>query len=82
MAPAWLLTRWFQRRSQVFYRRQRTASARLIVQFVETMTGMRAVQAFRREAHTEREYGRYATAYRDANLDTFSLNGRYQPASS
>ncbi|QAY62645.1 ABC transporter ATP-binding protein [Xylanimonas allomyrinae] len=79
MVPAWLLTRWFQKRSQVFYRRQRTASARLIVKFVETMTGMRAVQAFRREATTEREYGRYAEDYREANLDTFSLNGRYQP---
>ncbi|GAB2469759.1 ABC transporter ATP-binding protein [Xylanimonas ulmi] len=79
MAPAWALTRWFQRRSQVYYRQQRTASARVIVTFVETMTGMRAVQAFRREATTERDYGRLAERYRQANLDTFSLNGRYQP---
>ncbi|ACZ30825.1 ABC transporter related protein [Xylanimonas cellulosilytica DSM 15894] len=79
MVPAWLLTRWFQRRSQVYYRQQRTASARLIVKFVETMTGMRAVQAFRREPSTERDYERYADEYRKANLNTFSLNGRYQP---
>ncbi|QAY71005.1 ABC transporter ATP-binding protein [Xylanimonas protaetiae] len=79
MVPAWLLTRWFQRRSQLFYRQQRTASARLIVKFVETMTGMRAVQAFRREATTEHDYDRFAEEYRQANLDTFSLNGRYQP---
>jgi ATP-binding cassette subfamily B protein len=79
LVPAWLLTRWFQRRSQLYYRQQRTASARLIVKFVETMTGMRAVQAFRRESTTEAEYGRLGEEYRDANLRIFSVNGRYQP---
>jgi ATP-binding cassette subfamily B protein len=77
--PAWLLTRWFQRMSQVFYREQRTASARLIVKFVETMTGMRAVQAFRREPTTEAEYRRLGEDYRDANLQIFGVNGRFQP---
>lgn len=79
LVPAWLLTRWFQHSSQVFYREQRTASARLIVKFVETMTGMRAVQAFRREATTEAEYDRLGEEYRDANLQIFGVNGRYQP---
>ncbi len=79
LVPAWLLTRWFQHRSQLYYREQRTASARLIVKFVETMTGMRAVQAFRREATTEAEYNRLGEEYRDANLRIFSVNGRYQP---
>ncbi|MFD6175912.1 MULTISPECIES: ABC transporter ATP-binding protein [unclassified Isoptericola] len=79
LVPAWLLTRWFQKHSQVFYREQRTTSARLIVKFVETMTGMRAVQAFRRESTTEAEYGALSEQYRDANLNTMGLNGRYQP---
>lgn len=79
IVPAWLLTRWFQRRSQEFYREQRTASARLIVKFVETMTGMRAVQAFRRESTTEADYERLGEEYRDANLKIFGVNGRYQP---
>ncbi|GAA4424787.1 ABC transporter ATP-binding protein [Georgenia halophila] len=79
MVPAGMLTRWFQKRSQVFYRQQRTASARLIVKFVETMTGMRAVQAFRRESTTEGDYGDLSNDYREANLRTFGLNGRYQP---
>ncbi|MEG3613633.1 ABC transporter ATP-binding protein [Isoptericola haloaureus] len=79
LLPAWWLTRWFQRRSQVSYREQRTASARLIVKFVETMTGMRAVQAFRREATDDAEYGRLGEQYRDANLRIFGVNGRYQP---
>ncbi|MEU4388602.1 ABC transporter ATP-binding protein [Promicromonospora sp. NPDC023805] len=77
--PAWLLTRWFQRMSQRFYREQRTASARLIVKFVETMTGMRAVQAFRREPTTEAEYRKFGEDYRDANLLIFGVNGRFQP---
>ncbi|WP_166847568.1 ABC transporter ATP-binding protein [Isoptericola sp. BMS4] len=79
MVPAWLLTRWFQKKSQLYYREQRTASARLIVKFVETMTGMRAVQAFRREGTTEADYGRLGEEYRDANLRIFGVNGRYQP---
>ena len=79
LVPAWLLTRWFQKHSQLYYRQQRTTSARLIVKFVETMTGMRAVQAFRREATTEAEYDRLGEEYRDANLRIFSVNGRYQP---
>ncbi|MFD2795262.1 ABC transporter ATP-binding protein [Promicromonospora vindobonensis] len=77
--PAWLLTRWFQRMSQRFYREQRTASARLIVKFVETMTGMRAVQAFRREPTTEADYRKLGEDYRDANLQIFGVNGRFQP---
>lgn len=79
LVPAWLLTRWFQRRSQLHYREQRGASARLIVKFVETMTGMRAVQAFRREPTTQAEYARLGEEYRDANLRIFGVNGRYQP---
>jgi ATP-binding cassette subfamily B protein len=79
LVPAWFLTRWFQRRSQLFYREQRTASARLIVRFVETMTGMRAVQAFRGERASEAEYARLGEEYRDANLRIFGVNGRYQP---
>jgi ATP-binding cassette subfamily B protein len=77
--PAWLLTRWFQRMSQRFYREQRTASARLIVKFVETMTGMRAVQAFRREPTTEADYRTLGEDFRDANLQIFGVNGRFQP---
>src|SRR5699024_12264101 len=35
--PVWLVTRWFQKRSQVLCRISRAASARLVVTFVETM---------------------------------------------
>ena len=58
VVPGIVLTRWFQVRSQVQYRKQRTAAARLIVRFVETMTGIRAVQAFRREPQVARRLRR------------------------
>ncbi len=48
LIPLSFLARWFQRRSQSLFRLTRVASARLIVQFVETMTGIRAVKAFRK----------------------------------
>ncbi|HZG90817.1 MAG TPA: ABC transporter ATP-binding protein [Pseudonocardia sp.] len=65
--PLVLLTRWFQRRSRAGYRRTRTTVARLIVHFVESMNGIRAVQAFRRERRSEQIMGRLTTANRDAN---------------
>ncbi|RKW98833.1 ABC transporter ATP-binding protein, partial [Corynebacterium diphtheriae] len=45
--------RWYQKRSEEAYRRSRVSSARAIVHFVETMTGIRAVQAFRRQRANE-----------------------------
>ncbi|MEB0222627.1 hypothetical protein, partial [Pseudomonas sp. AB12(2023)] len=53
LVPLFALTRWFQVRSQTLFRRSRTASASLIVKFVETMTGIRAVKAFRAERRNE-----------------------------
>ena len=78
--PVWLVTRWFQKRSQVLYRISRVASARLIVNFVETMTGMRAVQAFRREQANDEVYGGLTEDYRQNNARTMGLNGIYDPA--
>ncbi len=68
--PLLLLTRWFQRRSRATYRRTRVTVARLIVQFVESMNGIRAVQAYRRERRNEEIMDRLGAAYRDANADT------------
>ncbi|MBA3367741.1 MAG: ABC transporter ATP-binding protein [Geodermatophilaceae bacterium] len=44
-----LLGRWFQKNSAKAYRRTRETVAMVIVQFVESLGGIRAVQAFRRE---------------------------------
>jgi ABC-type multidrug transport system fused ATPase/permease subunit len=51
--PLALVTRWAQRRQRAGYRRTRGAIAKVVVQFVESMGGMRAVQAFQREVRNE-----------------------------
>ncbi len=75
VVPGAILTRWFQLRSQVQYRKTRTASARLIVRFVETMTGIRAVQAFRREPQVARVYDDLADDYRAVSAEAIRVNG-------
>ncbi len=79
LVPLGLLTRWFQKRSQVSFRETRTASAKLIVQFVETMTGIRAVKAFRKEKRNETEFGGLVENYREANSRVIQLFGIFDP---
>ncbi|PJI93325.1 ABC transporter ATP-binding protein [Luteimicrobium subarcticum] len=79
LVPAALLTRWYQKRSQVTYRASRTASARVIVSFVETMTGIRAVQAFRRQRANAARYGVHAEEYRETNARALGLMGVFDP---
>ena len=79
LIPLAVLTRWFQVRSQQLFRRSRVASARLIVQFVESMTGIRAVQSFRKERRNEREFGGLVEDYRDVNARVIQLFGIYDP---
>lgn len=80
LVPITLLARWYQRNSEVAYRRTRISSARMIVHFVETMTGIRAVQAFRREGSRSRQYHRLAKVYRDDMVRSISLFGVMQPS--
>ncbi len=54
-------------------------SARLIVKFVETMTGIRAVKAFRNEKRNEKEFGAVVEDYRDANAKAIGLFGIFDP---
>ncbi|MGX5696932.1 ABC transporter ATP-binding protein [Agromyces soli] len=79
LIPLGILTRWFQVRSQQLFRRSRVASAKLIVQFVETMTGIRAVQAFRKESRNEREFGGLVEDYRDVNAKVLGLFAVFNP---
>jgi ATP-binding cassette subfamily B protein len=73
------LTRWFQTQSQRYFRQTRTASARLIVQFVETMTGIRAVKAFRKEKRNDVEFGDRVEEYRYTNSRVIQLFGIFDP---
>ncbi|RXZ47857.1 ABC transporter ATP-binding protein [Agromyces fucosus] len=79
LIPLGILTRWFQVRSQSLFRRSRVASAKLIVQFVETMTGIRAVQAFRKQRRNETEFGELVEDYRDVNAKVLGLFAVYNP---
>jgi ATP-binding cassette subfamily B protein len=77
--PLWFLTRWFQKNTKLRYRQTRVASARLIVKFVETMTGIRAVKAFRKEKDNESEYAGYTEDYRSVNAKVIQIFGIYDP---
>jgi len=79
LLPLAALTRWFQVQSQKHFRQTRTASARLIVQFVETMTGIRAVKAFRKEKRNEKEFGGLVEDYRATNFKVIQLFGIFDP---
>lgn len=79
LVPLSILTRWFQKRSQSVFRETRVTSARVIVQFVETMTGIRAVKAFRKEKRNEEAFGALVEDYRDANARAIRLFGVFDP---
>ena len=75
--PLALLTRWYQRRARHTYRRTRTWVARVIVQFVETMNGIRAVQAFRRERRNASIMDELNGQFADADTEALSLIARF-----
>ncbi|MER7209707.1 ABC transporter ATP-binding protein [Streptosporangium sp. NPDC000239] len=74
-----LFTRWFRRQSSIAYRRTRETVALLIVHFVESMAGVRAVQAFRREPRNQEIFGRLNVDYRDANIQGMRLISIFAP---
>ena len=77
--PMFFLARWYQIRSQIAFRESRVVSARLIVHFVETMTGIRAVKAFRKERENAEQYSEVAEDYRKVTVRSIFLNGVLQP---
>jgi ATP-binding cassette subfamily B protein len=79
LVPLAFLVRWFQRSSETTFRDSRVISARLIVFFVETMTGIRAVQAFRKEPRNARDYGDLTEQYRDVNARSIRLFAVLEP---
>ncbi len=78
--PLYFLMRWFYLRSQVVYRESRVISAKVIVKFVESMTGIRAVKAFRKEPANDGEFGGLSSDYRDVNMRSIRLFGTFEPA--
>jgi ATP-binding cassette, subfamily B, bacterial len=77
--PLILLTKWFQVNSKIKFRASRVASAKLIVNFVETMTGIRAVKAFRKEQSNQSLYEKLSEDYRDLTVKVIQLFGYFGP---
>ena len=70
---------WFRNESTKTYRRVRESAALVIVQFVETMTGIKAVQAYRREPRNQQIFEDIADRYKDDNERTFQLLAIFMP---
>ncbi|MGB3441712.1 MAG: ABC transporter ATP-binding protein [Actinophytocola sp.] len=77
LVPLIWVTRWFYLRSRHAYRNTRGAIAKIIVQFVETMNGMRAVQAFRREGRNEAIMAELNDRFRAANKEALIVVARF-----
>jgi len=77
--PILLATRWFQHRSRRIYRRTRSAIASVIVQFTETMNGLRAVLSFRREEKNRAIFGALNDENAQANGDGLIALAVYTP---
>jgi ATP-binding cassette subfamily B protein len=74
----WLST-WFARASAKAYRRTRETVALVIVHFVESFGGVRAVHAFRREPRNQEIFEAVNDDYRAANLTAFRLIAKFSP---
>lgn len=75
---AWV-TNWFRKESAKSYRVTREKVALVIVHFVESMNGIRAVQAFRREPRNQEIFDDVNDQYRAANLVAFRLVAWFMP---
>ncbi len=78
--PLVWLTIWFRRESAMAYRRSRETIAQVIVHFVETFGGIRAVQAFRREQRNNDIFASFNAQYAVASLRSSRLLAVYSPA--
>ena len=77
--PLTWLSVWFRQRSAVTYRWIREANALVIVHFVETFGGLRAVQAFRREKRNEEIFGALSDDYARASKRSSQINAIFAP---
>ena len=77
--PLTWLSGWFRRRSAVTYRWIREANALVIVHFVETFGGLRAVQAFRREGRNAEIFESLSADYARASTRSAQINAIFAP---
>jgi len=77
--PLVFLIGWFRRESTKTYRTVRERAALVIVQFVETMTGIKAVQAYRREPRNQQIFDSVVDDYRAVNERSMTLLAVFMP---
>jgi len=75
-----LLTYWFRSNSARSYRAVRRAIVLVIVHYVESLGGIRAVHAFRREPRNQQIFEDVNGRYRDANIWSNRLASTFGPA--
>jgi ATP-binding cassette subfamily B protein len=80
LIPISAVTWWFANASRREFRASRIYSTRLIIQFVESMAGIRAVKSFRREPVDRAAYAAKVEDYREATRRTIHVFGIYDPA--
>jgi ABC-type multidrug transport system fused ATPase/permease subunit len=73
------LTVWYRRQSEKAYRAGREAVALVIVHFTESLGGIRAVQAFRREPRNQQIFEDVNGRYTEANAWSMRLAAVYGP---
>ena len=74
-----LLSRWFRDRARVVYRKTRRTVALVIVHFVESLSGIRAVHAFRREPRNQQIMEDVNNQYCEANVESIRLLSVFDP---
>lgn len=79
LLPVLVLTRWFILRSLETHRDIRTHSARLTVDFIENLTGIKAILAYGKEHKASAQYEEYASVYGRAVGQSIRIFGIYQP---
>jgi ABC-type multidrug transport system fused ATPase/permease subunit len=77
--PLVWLSVWFRGQSAVAYRWIREANSLVIVHFVETFGGLRAVQAFRREQRNEEIFDELTGDYARASRRSSQINAVFAP---
>jgi ATP-binding cassette subfamily B protein len=74
-----VLTYWFRHHSERAYRGVREAVALVIIFFNESLGGIRAVQAFRRERRNQEIFEDVNERYRQANMDSQRVSATFGP---
>jgi len=74
-----VLVWWFRNQTSKTYLKVRESAALVIVQFVETMTGIKAVQAYRREPRNQEIFEAVADDYKNINERAFKLLAVFMP---